>query len=160
SKGMQAFEISAAKLMNAALEWEKRRRGKVFSDRYHAEVITSRRQARHALAYVLNNWRKHREDAGRSWKLDPFSSACSFYGWKALERHAVFMWDVPETYRGLIVWLPRTWLLREGWMRYGRIDFWEVPSSSSGRTSRGTGPAQLRTVRSASRARASQRVTA
>jgi hypothetical protein len=27
----------------------------VFPDRYHAEIITSPRQARHALSYVLSN---------------------------------------------------------------------------------------------------------
>jgi REP element-mobilizing transposase RayT len=133
AKGMQAFQISAAKHMNAALKWEVRRRGKVFSDRYHAEVITSRRQARHALAYVLNNWRKHREDAGRSWNVDPFSSGCSFTGWKGLEQQTL-MWELPPTYFAAIVWLPRTWLLREGWMLYGRIDFREVPSKRIGRS--------------------------
>ena len=40
----------------------ERRRGNVFVDRYHAEKITNPRQARRALAYVLNNWRKHFED--------------------------------------------------------------------------------------------------
>ena len=36
--------------------------GKVFPDRYHAQIIRTPRQARHALAYVLNNWRKHGEN--------------------------------------------------------------------------------------------------
>src|SRR5262249_25122303 len=57
--GMQGFQISAAKPLNAALSRGKpgpRRRGTVFPDRYHAEVITSPRQARHTLSYVMNNW--------------------------------------------------------------------------------------------------------
>lgn len=128
ARGMKAFQISAAKRMNAALKWEVRRRGQVFADRYHAEVIRSPRQARRALAYVLNNWRKHREDRGQRWNVDPFSSGCSFTGWKAFEGR-LWMWKVPETYAPLIVWLPRTWLLSEGWMLYGRIDFDEVPGS-------------------------------
>ena len=132
SKGMQAFQISAAKLMNAALKWKVRRRGQVFADRYHAEVITSRRQARHALAYVLNNWRKHGEDGGRSWNVDPFSSGAVFSGWKAFEGK-LWWWKVPPTYDPLFVWLPRTWLLREGWMMYGRLDFREVPSARRAR---------------------------
>jgi len=41
-----------------------RRRGQVFADRYHAVTLTSPRQVHHALAYVLNNWRRHREDVG------------------------------------------------------------------------------------------------
>ena len=41
-RGMQGFTISAAKNINLAFgDGEKRRRGKVFSDRYHVEVIRS-----------------------------------------------------------------------------------------------------------------------
>ena len=137
TRGMQGFQISAAKLMNAALKWKIRRRGQVFADRYHPEVITSPRQARHALAYVLNNWRKHREDAGRSWNVDPFSSGCSFTGWKALEEQLV-MWKLPPTYDAMIVWLPKTWLLTEGWRNHGRIGFREIPSSGTKRPRRGS----------------------
>src|SRR5262249_18900840 len=40
ARGMQGFMISAAKHINRALgEGEKRRRGRVFNDRYHVEVI-------------------------------------------------------------------------------------------------------------------------
>ena len=58
--GMQGFQISAAKHLNAAISRNKpgpRRRGRVFPDRYHAEIITSPRQARHALSYVMINRR-------------------------------------------------------------------------------------------------------
>ncbi len=76
ARGMKAFQISAAKHINAAVSrgLATRRRGAVFPDRYHVEVITTPRQARHALAYVLNNWRRHREDQrpfARTWTLDP-----------------------------------------------------------------------------------------
>src|SRR5690606_20930851 len=51
ARGMQGFQISAAKLMNAEIVVEGiRRRGQVFADRYHVEIITSPRQARHTLA--------------------------------------------------------------------------------------------------------------
>src|SRR5215468_10646189 len=55
--GMQGFQISAAKHLNAAISRDKpkRRRGTVFPDRYHAEIITSPTQARHTLSYVMNN---------------------------------------------------------------------------------------------------------
>ena len=136
ARGMQAFQISAAKRMNAVLtevdpetHEVKRRVGKVFSDRYHAEVISSRRQARHALAYVLNNWRKHREDRGATWKVDPYSSGTSFRGWTAFANPG-FAFTPPAAYEPMIVWEPKTWLLREGWMMYGRIDFYEVPSAT------------------------------
>ena len=58
--GMQSFQISAAKHLNVAvgkMRREPRRRGTVFPDRYHAEIITSPTQARRALAYVLSNFR-------------------------------------------------------------------------------------------------------
>src|SRR6476659_387206 len=50
--GMQGFQISAAKHLNAAISRDKpdRRRGAVFPDRYHAEVIKSPTQARHTLS--------------------------------------------------------------------------------------------------------------
>jgi REP element-mobilizing transposase RayT len=131
SRGMKAFEISAAKRMNAALKWKVRRRGKVFEDRYHSEIITSPRQARHALAYVLNNWRKHQQDRGaleRTWMVDPFSSAVSFLGWKQLEGQTG--WKVRDTYEPMVVWEPRTWLLKVGWRKHGLLDCYEVPSKN------------------------------
>jgi REP element-mobilizing transposase RayT len=134
SRGMQSFQISAAKHMNRAISVKRqlavRRRGTVFPDRFHQEIITSRKQARHTLNYVLNNWRKHREDQGqlqRSWKVDPFSTGAQFGGWKELE-HAMVMWPLRETYDPLIVYLPRTWLLTDGWQMYGLIGTREVPS--------------------------------
>jgi REP element-mobilizing transposase RayT len=64
ARGMQGFQISAARHINTALGADRyrRRRGPVFADRYHLEVITSPTRARRALSYILNNWRKHRED--------------------------------------------------------------------------------------------------
>src|SRR5215467_4349000 len=57
ARGMQGFQISAARNINTLLGVDRfrRRRGSVFADRYHLEVITSPRRARHALSYVLNN---------------------------------------------------------------------------------------------------------
>ena len=133
ARGMQAFQISAAKLVNAAISKGKpeRRRGSVFPDRYHQEIIETPWQARRALAYVLNNWRKHREDRGelsRRWLVDPFSTGVVFSGWKELEGHDV-MWKWRDTYEPMIVWLPTTWLLREGWRKHGLIRCDEVPGA-------------------------------
>src|SRR5499425_2302638 len=86
ARGMQGFQISAAKHLNAAISKGRpgpRRRGGVFPDRYHAEIITSPRQARHTLSYCLNNFRKHQEDLlapMSSWTIDWFSSAVMFPG--------------------------------------------------------------------------------
>ena len=57
ARGMQAFQIVAARFINQAVSRErgKRRTGRVFSDRYHPKAITSPLAARHARAYVLNN---------------------------------------------------------------------------------------------------------
>jgi REP element-mobilizing transposase RayT len=129
SRGLQGFQISAAKHLNREFSrlLPERRRGTVFPDRYHEELITSPKQARHALSYVLNNWRKHKEDGGREWNVDPFSSGAAFTGWKYLEDKTE-MWSVRSTYQPLVVYLPRTWLLRQGWQRHGLIEFDEVPS--------------------------------
>jgi putative transposase len=129
ARGMQGFQISAAKRLNAAVTEVgiKRRQGCVFTDRYHAELITSPRQARHALAYVLNNWRRHKEHRAtiaRDWRIDPFSSGDSFTGWSDLE-DASALW--PSTYRPLPVRPPRSWSLRAGWKRHGLIATTEVP---------------------------------
>ena len=123
SNGMRGFEISAAMHINNAITRRTgvRRRGVVVSDRYHLRVLTSPRAVRHALAYVLNNWRKHGEDRNglsRTWKVDPFSSGVRFGGWRELEG-ALTLWKPPPTYQALWVWLPKTWLLREGWTRHG-----------------------------------------
>jgi REP element-mobilizing transposase RayT len=131
ARGMQGFAISAARNINTMLgdDSGRRRRGAVFVDRYHLEVITSPRRARHALGYILNNWRKHREDQWglpSTWSIDPFSSGISFHGWKELEDQPV-MWPLRETYDPLMVRRPQSWLLREGWKLGGSISARDVP---------------------------------
>jgi REP element-mobilizing transposase RayT len=133
SAGLRSFQISAAKHINREYGVRTsgvRRRGSVFPDRYHREVITTPRQARHAISYVLNNWRKHREDRHqdtRGWSVDPFSTGVLFGGWR---EHAdqPFLWRWRNTYDPLVVYLPRTWLLRAGWQKAGTISFRAVPS--------------------------------
>jgi len=132
ARGMQGFQISAARNINTLLgpDRYRRRRGPVFADRYHLEVITSPRRAHHALSYVLNNWRKHREDrsglAG-TWLVDPFSSGILFPDWKELEDMDV-MWPIRATYDPLVVRRPACWLWREGWKLHGPISARDVPS--------------------------------
>jgi len=81
---------------------------------------------------VMNNWRKHQEDrveSMRTWKIDWFSTAVMFPGW-AEYGDKPFMWRGPDTYDPLIVYQPRTWLLRAGWTRGGPpISCHEVPSA-------------------------------
>jgi hypothetical protein len=118
---MQGFQVSAAKHLNAIIgkaRGGRRRRGTVFPDRYHAEIITSPTQARHTISYILSNWRHHQEDRGdlAHAKVDPFSSAIAFPDWTERIDKA-FLWRGPEDYDPLIVYQPRSWLLKEGWMR-------------------------------------------
>lgn len=134
ASGMQGFQISAANHLNAAISKGRpgpRRRGTVFPDRYHAQIITSPGQARHALSYVLSNFRKHEEDRVApmsTWTVDWFSSGILFPGW-AEYGDAPFLWRGPATYDPLWVYQPRTWLLREGWKKAGTISCREVPSA-------------------------------
>src|SRR3990167_1898975 len=122
SRGMQALSICAARAINRSLG----RRGKVFAHRYHRTDITSPRQARNALAYVLNNWRRHREDqvspAARAAQLDAYSTAFHFDGWVNGE-----VITRPRTELLLPSAAPRTWLLRVGWRVHGAISPTEIP---------------------------------
>jgi REP element-mobilizing transposase RayT len=151
SCGMRAFEGSAAKHLNAAFSkaggwWERkraarlghalpaRRRGRVFRDRYHETFIRSPKQARHALAYVLNNWRRHREDRAeraQGWLIDPFATGWAFDGWKE-RSDTPFAWKLRETYQPIPVRMPKTWLLRTGWRMHGLIGVREVPGPQAG----------------------------
>lgn len=120
TRGMKGFAI---RLQRAVRE---RYGCKLFSHRYHAVQIKTARQARRALAYVLNNWRRHRldrDDRGRlsKAKLDEFSSAIVFDGWRG------FRFEAPVGYQALSVSAPRTWLLAVGWRACGLIDPFEMP---------------------------------
>jgi REP element-mobilizing transposase RayT len=125
TRGMQGLAISAAKAINRVCK----RKGKVFEFRYHATQIRSPRQARHALAYVLNNWRRHKEDeravAARFAAIDPYSTARQFTGWT--EAHRAVMPRGFKTFDPLEVSEPRTWLLSVGWKKRGTISAFETP---------------------------------
>jgi len=122
SRGMRSLTITAALAINAVCG----RRGEVFAYRYNAKPITNPRQMRNALSYVLNNWRRHQEHlrsdaAGRS-RLDPYSTAIHFRGWREPPHLAV-----RDDYVPLPSAAPQTWVLRVGWQRYGAISAYEVP---------------------------------
>ena len=67
-RGVRGLAIRVAKAMNRVLG----RRGRVWSDRYHARLLRTPREVRNAFVYVLNNVRKHIRSARG---LDPCSSA-------------------------------------------------------------------------------------
>jgi len=132
ARGMQSFEISAAKHINstASKQRGKKRRGTVFPDRYHARILKSPKFVRNAIRYVLNNWRHHgldRSRRSRRWLVDPFSSGVSFPGWNELA-HRDTLWMPPRGYDPLWVWRPKTWLLSRGWQRAGAISARDLPA--------------------------------
>ena len=123
ARGMQGFQIAAARRINRALG----RAGCVFADRYHAHYLEKPTEARNAIRYVLNNWRHHREDqvpkmAG--FRVDPFSSAPVFGGFSDFNTSGfIDLRRFPPTYERLAVFFPRTWLLRRGWLERGGGSF-------------------------------------
>ena len=132
--GMRAFQISAARQINRVLGERAGAKcgGQVFADRYHARIMRTPREVRNCIAYVLNNWRHHGEDRtrrARAWDVDPFSSGISFTGWRELA-DAERMPVPPATYRPLLVWLPKSYLLSTLWRRHGLIRAREVPGGN------------------------------
>jgi REP element-mobilizing transposase RayT len=87
ARGVQGLEIRIAKRLNRLMQ----RRGAVFADRYHAHILRTPTQTRHAVRYVLSNLQKH---TGRPLLVDEYSSAAPSNAGKGL--------PAP----------PRTWLLR------------------------------------------------
>ncbi len=120
SRGMAGLGIRMARQLNRAVG----RRGALFRERYHAQVIDNPRQVRHALRYVLLNGGIHatrgREQPVANTRgpatVDPCSSAPCFDGWRTTQR-VIEPWG-PTTE---LVAPARTWLLRTGWKIWGLI---------------------------------------
>ncbi|HXK16367.1 MAG TPA: transposase [Polyangiaceae bacterium] len=131
SRGVQGLAIRMARRLNLSLE----RRGRVFSERYHARALRTPREVRNALAYVLLNERRHlAKERGLSlppWYFDPCSSAAEFDGWRPL--HGLD--PPPQTARAATV-PPKTFLLSHLWRRHGLIAPDEVPATPKSRASR------------------------
>ncbi|MBL8898175.1 MAG: transposase, partial [Planctomycetes bacterium] len=107
ARGMNALLSPLARALNKL--WG--RRGKVFSERYHDEVISTPTQARNALRYVLQNGKKHGVVLPSS--IDLCSSAPVFDGW--MERPSIA--SVPAALVVAAVAPASTWLLTAGWRR-------------------------------------------
>jgi hypothetical protein len=123
SRGMQGLEISFAKRVNRALG----RTGKVFADRFHAVVVTSPRQTRSALCYIMNNARRHGERLDPVYGgVDPFSSAWHFDGWSRAGWRRGLAPPAGEP----CVAPAESWLLNVGWRRHGPIGIAEVPAAA------------------------------
>ena len=114
-RGVQGLAVRCAKAVNRAV----RRRGGVWSTRYHSRALRTPTEARRGLVYVLLNFRKHL----RAWPaIDPRSSGHWFGGWRQIGPGAVDR-NVDGTRldpRGASpVAAPRTWLATAGWRRAG-----------------------------------------
>jgi hypothetical protein len=83
TRGMQGLSIRIAKALNRLMQ----RRGKVLADRYHAHILRTPNEVRRALAYVLDNARRH------------------FAAREAIDRYSSAAPDAAPA-------APRTWLLR------------------------------------------------
>jgi putative transposase len=92
SRGMQGLAVRMARAVNRV--WA--RTGAVFAERFHAHVLRTPREVRKAVAYVLENARKHGLVVAPGMP-DPFTSG--------------------SVESGLAVARARTWLLSVGWRR-------------------------------------------
>jgi REP element-mobilizing transposase RayT len=129
SRGMKALSVRVARAVNRA----HGSKGRVFADRYHAHVLQTPHEVRHALIYVLNNLRKHGA-AQANESFDTCSSAPWFDGFAR-----AFAKTPPSEQEGVAeaeVAAPRSWLLTTGWRRHRLIDPFEVPRCDKAATPR------------------------
>jgi REP element-mobilizing transposase RayT len=74
SRGMQGMTVRMARSLNRLMQ----RRGSVFADRFHAHLLRTPTETRHAVHYVLHNRQKHAREYGQpivTGYRDPYSSA-------------------------------------------------------------------------------------
>ena len=120
ARGMKRLKQRIALGINRQLG----RRGSVFFDRCHVEVLGSPRRVRNTLCYVLHNAKRHGERLPTMYGgVDPYSSCWWFDGWRdngwrvGLDPPAVRCTSVAES-----------WLLSVGWRRAGLINARELPA--------------------------------
>ncbi len=125
-----------ARAVNRRLE----RKGRLFTDRYHARSLKTPRELRLALRYVLLNARKHaRSSGGRDGVpagfIDSRSSAAWFRGFGRPEEltfgaHAVRSeWSRTSGSAEPPVAEGSSWLMRVGQCRAGVFDLDETPGA-------------------------------
>ena len=103
--------------------------------------LTTPRQVKNALLYILNNGRKHRAEKGlpceTGW-LDPCATGVYFEHWGE-QVSGITAWQSwvrqldeklgPEAGPRSIV-APRSWLLRTGWHKHGPLPFEAIPGAA------------------------------
>jgi REP element-mobilizing transposase RayT len=122
SRAMRSLSIRIAKRINQLMG----ARGRRIRSRYMLSVLTTKCEVQRALAYVLNNFRRHaahwRRRMPDGW-IDPCSSAVWFDGWSKPPTPTAD--PCPDMARGTVA--PKSVLLRHGWKAYGLIDPSYVP---------------------------------
>ncbi len=125
-RGMRAVGVRVARAVNRVA----RRKGRVLADRYHMRLLSTPREVRNALRYVLLNARRHvaaaRAKLSGAIRLDPASSGRWFDGWKREKLEEVSDGTEDVAQRPAVA-RARTWLLTVGWRRYGLLDPADVP---------------------------------
>jgi REP element-mobilizing transposase RayT len=124
ARGLQGLEVRLARRINRLVK----RAGKLFVARYHARYLTSPRQVRNALRYVLLNRKHHAQEKtfAKNW-IDPCSSGAWFDGWsQPIPAHTDWVRELVEL--SPPVARATVWLLTTGWRRYGPIAFDERPA--------------------------------
>jgi REP element-mobilizing transposase RayT len=122
SRGVQRLGSRIARRVNKL--WA--RKGKLFADRFHGRVLSTPRELRNVLRYVLLN--EHKDaliEEGRilGGGFDPCSSASWFDGWHpTVARPPPAGLDPPVT-------APLSWLARTGWRRLGLLRPSEIPAA-------------------------------
>ena len=137
SRGMQGLAIRVARAVNRLLS----RTGKVWAGRFFSRELCSPRVVRNALAYVLNNFKKHR--AAGAALIDPYSSAPYFNGFRELRGSAPCELRTnrmlplaprgvapPEESQEIPIVAAKTWLSGKGWRRAGPIRFSDLGAVS------------------------------
>ena len=129
SGGLRSLVIRVARSVNELVG----RRGRLWADRWHGRELTSPRQVRNALVYVLANFRKHAK-ARLSLGVDAFSTAGRFDGWRGVAAGASLPRAGPPFHaamaRYVVVSESKTWLGATGWRRAGLIRLDEAPRTS------------------------------
>jgi len=121
-RGMKGLSVRIARGLNRLMG----RSGPVIADRYHARILRTPREVRHALAYVLKNLQHHARQWGRPVAeavLDPYASGRWFDGWRGGLRDGGpgASSGGGLTGAGPPVARAHTWLLRIGWRRHGLL---------------------------------------
>jgi REP element-mobilizing transposase RayT len=120
TRGMRSLAIRIAKRVNRVLGRGRGKSGKIWGDRYHRQDLTTPRQVRNAIVYVLANYKKHFGITHGAPRIDPCSSARWFEGWvteRARPREAS------------PVASAETHLLASLWKRHGLVHPGERPAA-------------------------------